>query len=277
MDTAADAKTAATASSAKPNATPTRERKAEAGGPRPKASPALPPDLATPPPRQAPLPPACPAEAGGIGVPNVIGKAASNADGNAAGNAIGNATGRAAGKAAGTDTIAAASAGASHLPIDEAEPPDTTAVGFGAADASSAADATSAAAGLGLAIAGGGEGGGQWYSKAIYPPSMLAEPPADAHMLVVGITFLGRRKLVRHLSSCRAGEIVDLQLSGGTSQQAMGRPLAVLGRDGVQIGREIPLFALKPERQAVGGVGGAGLVDGELPIELWLEVDGWAE
>jgi len=99
---------------------------------------------------------------------------------------------------------------------------------------------------------------------------MLAPPPSDAHVVDVALNFQGRRKLVRHLSSTRVGEIVDLHPA---LMEVFSRPHVLVDRDGFEMGRELPLFKLLNGSTA----SGATRDQGNPPLlELEFQPDEWA-
>lgn len=104
-----------------------------------------------------------------------------------------------------------------------------------------------------------------------YPPSMTKTPSDTAELIHVGITFRGRRKVVRHLSSTRVGELVELH---PTLLMMERRRLAVVDAAGVEVGGELPLgFLLRQGAHAAG----ARALSGGVVLELEVRPDDWAD
>lgn len=80
----------------------------------------------------------------------------------------------------------------------------------------------------------------------------------------LALSYQGRRKLVRHLSTTRVGEIIELQPS---LAQATGKPLVAIDAEGFEIGREMPLSFLV--REPGQNNAGNGL------LELTVRADDW--
>jgi len=85
------------------------------------------------------------------------------------------------------------------------------------------------------------------------PPGLL---PAE-EVVSVALTFRGRRKLVRHGSSTRVGQILELH----PSLMRTGKAFALVDSEGFEIGKELTLSTLSR--------GGGNLVELEVQEEMW--------
>jgi len=85
--------------------------------------------------------------------------------------------------------------------------------------------------------------------------------PPPREVIDVALHFMGKRKLVRHLSHTRVGEIADLHPK--LHEAAARKTLVVIDDEGFRIGRDLSLGVLARQ------MGGDG------PLELKLEFDEW--
>jgi len=96
-------------------------------------------------------------------------------------------------------------------------------------------------------------------------------PAPDVQILDVALIFRGKRKLVRHSSNTRVGEILDQHPS---LARIAKKPLVLVDRDGFEIGRELELWWL---------LGGSSASDANISsqtstplLELEVRPDEWA-